>query len=77
MFRSSYFSILAFIVTFGDEVTKIFHNLCLHFARQDGQGNKKWEENHANKVTKILKTKTRKYGMNETLEQLIKLKIKF
>ena len=54
------------------EDMKIFHNLCLHFARQDGQGNKKWEENHANKVTKILKTKTRKYGMNETLEQLIK-----
>ena len=27
---------------------------------------KKWKENHATKVTKIPKTKRRKYGMNET-----------
>ena len=26
-----------FLVTFGDEVTKILRNLCLHFARQDRQ----------------------------------------
>ena len=26
-----------FFVTFGHEVTKILCNLCLHFARQDGQ----------------------------------------
>ena len=45
---------------------KILHNLCLHFARQDGQDGKKRKENHATKVTKILKTKRRKYGMNET-----------
>ena len=45
---------------------KILHNLCLHFARQDGQDGKKWKENHATKVTKIPKTKRRKYGMNET-----------
>ena len=33
---------------------KILHNLCLHFARQDGQDRKKkWKENHATKVTKI------------------------
>ena len=38
-------------------------NLCLHFARQDG---KKTRKNHATKVTKIPKTKRRKYGMNET-----------
>ena len=44
--------------------TKISRNLCLHFARQDG---KKRKENHATKVTKIPKTKRRKYGMNETL----------
>ena len=53
-----------FLVTFGDEVTKILHNLCLHFARQDGQDGKKMERK--SKVTKIPKTKRRKYGMNET-----------
>ena len=57
-----------FLVTFGNEVMKILRNLCLHFARQDGQDGKKWKENHATKVTKIPKTKRRKYGMNETLE---------
>ena len=48
------------------ENTKILCNLCLHFARQDGQDGKKWKENHATKVTKIPKTKRRKYGMNKT-----------
>ena len=51
------------MVTFGDEVMKILHNLSLHFARQDG---KKRKENHSTKVTKIPKTKRRKYGMDET-----------
>ena len=46
--------------------TKILRNLCLHFARQDEQDRKKRKENHATKVTKIPKTKSRKYGMNET-----------
>ena len=46
-----------FLVTFGDKVTKKLHNLCLHFARQDGQDGKKRKENHATKVTKIPKTK--------------------
>ena len=63
MFRSSHF---LFLVTFGDKVMKILRNLCLHFARQDGQDGKKWKENHATKVTKIPKTKRRKYGMNKT-----------
>ena len=31
-----------------------------------GKTEKKWKENHATKVTKIPKTKGRKYGMNET-----------
>ena len=44
---------------------KILRDLCLHFARQDGQ---KRKENHATKVTKIPKTKGQKYGMNETNE---------
>ena len=51
------------------ENTKILRNLCLHFARQDGQDvqdGKKRKENHTTKVTKIPKTKRRKYGMNET-----------
>ena len=51
-----------FLVTFGNKVTKILHNLCLNFARQDGQNGKKWKENHATKVTKIPKTKRRNYG---------------
>ena len=41
-----------FLVTFGDEVIKILRNLCLHFARQDGQDVKKREENHGTKETK-------------------------
>ena len=52
-----------FLVTFGNKVTKILRNLCLQFARQDGQNRKKKrKENHATKVTK-----RQKYGMNETL----------
>ena len=46
---------------------KILRNLCLHFARQDGQDGKKRKENHATKLTKIPKTKRQKYGMNETI----------
>ena len=46
---------------------KILRNHCLHFSRQDGRDGKKWKENHATKVTKIPKTKRRKYGMNETI----------
>ena len=56
---------------------KILHNLCLHFARQDGQDGKKRKENHATKVTKIPKTKRQKYGMNQTLGlHLVNLKTK-
>ena len=54
MFRSSHFW---FLVTFGNEITKMLHNLYLHFARQDGQEGKKWNGNHATKVTKIPKPK--------------------
>ena len=46
------------------ESTKILRNLCLHFARQDGQDGKKRKDNHATKVTKLPKTKRRKYGSN-------------
>ena len=59
------------MVTFGDEVTKIrkyYINICLHFARQDGQVGKNRIENHVTKVTKIPKTKGLKYGMNKTQE---------
>ena len=37
-----------FLVTFGDEVTKILRNHCLHFARQDGQDGKKPERKSQN-----------------------------
>ena len=40
LFRSSHFR-FRFLVTFGDKVTKVFRNLCLHFARQDGRNGKK------------------------------------
>ena len=45
VFRSFHFS---FLVTFGDEVTKILRNLCLHFARQDGRDGKKLERKSRN-----------------------------
>ena len=70
---SSVLFIPFFVLGFGSflatklRYTKILHNICLHFARQDGQDGKNWKENHATKqVTKIPKTKRRKYGMNET-----------
>ena len=65
MFHSSHFSFLVFGHFWRQsyENTKILRNLCLHFARQDGQDGKKQKENYATKVTKIPKTKRRKYGM--------------
>ena len=68
MFRSSHFSLLVFghFWRRSYENTKILRNLCLHFARQNGQGGKTQGKNHATKVTKIPKTKRRKYGMNKT-----------
>ena len=53
---------LWFLVTFGNKVTKILRNLCLHFARQDGQDEKKRKENHATKLTKIQKPKDENMG---------------
>ena len=53
-----------------NENTKILCNLCLHFARQDGQDRKKRKENRVIKVTKIPKTKRQKHGMNETKLEL-------
>ena len=62
-----------FLVTFGNEVMKILRNLCLHFARQDGQDGKNLKENHATKVTKIPKTKRQNSCNNEypSLEHLV------
>ena len=37
-----------FLVTFGDEVTKILRDLCLHFARQNGQ-----DEKNGKKITQV------------------------
>ena len=57
MFRSSHFSFLGFGHYWRQsyENTKILRNLCLHFARQDGQDGKRQKENHVTKVTKIPK----------------------
>ena len=49
-----------FLVTFGNKVTKILRNLCLHFARQDGQDREKLERKSRNQTdqnTKNQKTK--------------------
>jgi len=48
--------------------TKMLRNLCLHFASQDWQDRKKWKEKHPTKVTKIPKTKRKKYRVSETLD---------
>ena len=53
-------------LTFGDDVAKILHNLCLYFARQDGKDGKKRKENHSTRVTKIPKTKRQKYPRMKT-----------
>ena len=37
--------------------TKMLHNLCLHFSKQDGQDGQNRKDDHATKVTKIPKTK--------------------
>ena len=66
MFCSSHFW---FLVTFGDEVTKIqkYYVIFVYILQgKKGKTEKKRKENHATKVTKIPKTKKRKYGMNET-----------
>ena len=49
MFQSSHYWFLVFghFLQQNYENTKILRNLCLHFARQDGQEGKKWRENHA------------------------------
>ena len=66
LFRSSRFS---FLVTFGNEVSKIRKYYVIFVYILQGKMDKtekKRKENHATKVTKITKTKRRKYGMNET-----------
>ena len=68
MFRSSH-GFWSFLMR-SYKIMKMLCNLCLHFARQDGQNRKKTKENHATKMTKIPKTKRQKYGMNETIDQL-------
>ena len=61
MFHSSH---VWFLVTFGDEVTKIrkYYVIFVYILQgKMGKKEKKWKENQATKVTK-----RRKYGMNET-----------
>ena len=66
MFRSSHFW---FLVTFGDKVTKIqkYYVIFAYILQgKMGMMEKNRKENHTTKVTKIPKTKRRKYGINET-----------
>jgi len=51
--------------TFGDEVTKIRKHYVIFVYILQGKMEKKRKENHVTKVTKIPKTKIRKYGMNK------------
>ena len=76
MFGSSHFSFFVFghLWRRSCENLKILCNLCLHFARPDGQDTKNRKENHATKVTKIPKTKRRKYGTYKTLKVELTLK---
>ena len=60
-----------FLVTFGDEVTKIqkYYVIFVYILQgKMGKTEKNQKENHATKVTKIPKTKRQKYGMKESLE---------
>ena len=65
-----------FFVNFGDEVMKIQKNYVIFvyiLQGKMGKTEKKLKENHATKMTKIPKTKRRKYGMNETLFSQFKM----
>ena len=74
MFRSSHFSFLVFdhFWRWSYENTKTLHNLCLHFARQDGQDRKETErkssnlsdQNTKNQKTKIWDERNRKAIFN-------------
>ena len=59
-----------FLVTFGDQLTKIrkYYVIFVYILQgKMGKTEKKRKENHTTKVTKIPKTKRQKYGMNKTL----------
>ena len=43
----------------------MLQNIYLHFARQDGQDGKNWEENHMTKVTKIPTAKDENMGFTK------------
>ena len=58
-----------FLVTFGNEFRKIrkYYVIFVYILQgKMSETEKNRKENHATKVTKIPKTKRRKYGMNET-----------
>ena len=57
-----------FFDTFGDKVTKIYVIFVYILKGKMGKTEKNPKENHATEVTKIPKTKRRKYGMKETIE---------
>ena len=63
-----------FFVTYDDEVTKIqkYYVILVYILQgKMGKTQKIWKENHFTKVTKIPKTKERKYGMNKTMMNFI------
>ena len=62
------------LVTFGGEVKiqKYYVIFVYILEGKMGKTGEKQKENHATKVTKIPKTKRRKYGMNKTLVPKVK-----
>ena len=64
------FFVFLFLVTYGEEVTKIqkYYVIFVYTLQgKMGKTGKNWTENHATKVTKIPKNKRQKYGMSKTL----------
>ena len=64
-------------MSLGDEVMKIqkYYVIFVYILQgKMGKMEKHWNENHTTKVTKIPKTKSRKYGMNETF-MTIKIRV--
>ena len=82
LIKTKFVSFIPFFVfgfwSLGNEVTKI-QKYCVIFVYilqgKMSKTEKNWKENHAIKVTKIPKTKRRKYGMNETIVSIFQLVI--
>ena len=64
------------MVTFGNEVTKILRNPCLHFARQDGQDGKKPEKKSTNYSDQNIKNQKMKIRDERNIKELLSVEIR-